>query len=172
MSHNWGSLMSHLSIALICLKSLPSAIKVKNSPKNTGIAKFDGVLWMNGYGQKLLSPQSRQVNMSHVCYHLHQHCILKTLCMVHWQRGVLPSKKTNSMITYFDSHTTNTSDVMFKWYGINRVMSNLFKLGIHMDSLSVFIKWQRLFVAFDLPKVTIYPWPLWQSKMSWRMVLI
>ena len=44
------------------------------------------------------------------------------------------------MITYIDNHITNTSDVMFKWYGKNRVMSNLFKLGIHIDSFDVFIK--------------------------------
>ena len=58
------------------------------------------------------------------------------------KRGT-PLSKTNSMITYFDSHTTNTSDIMFKWYGINRVMSNLFKLGIHIDSSAVFIDRQR-----------------------------
>ena len=60
--------------------------------------------------------------------------------MVHWQIGVPPLKKQIAMITYFDSYTTNTSDVMFELYGINRVMSNLFKLGIHMDSSAVFIK--------------------------------
>ena len=68
---------------------------------------------MNGLGQKSLSPHTRQVNMSQAWYSLHEHCILKTLCMGHWQKGV-PLSKTNSMIIYFDSHTTNTSDIMFK----------------------------------------------------------
>ena len=67
-----------------------------------------------------------------------------------YKRGT-PFQRTNFMIIYFYSHTTNTSDVMFKWYGINRVMSNLFKLGIHMDSSAVFIKCQD-FCSFDLPK--------------------
>ena len=48
---------------------------------------------MNGLGQKLLSSYTRQVNMSQVCYGLHEDYILKTLCMVHWQRGVPPFKK-------------------------------------------------------------------------------
>ena len=48
---------------------------------------------MNGWGQKILSPPPRQVSMSQVCYDLHEHCILKTLCMGHWQRGVPPFKK-------------------------------------------------------------------------------
>ena len=48
---------------------------------------------MNSLGYKPLSPHTRQVNMSQVCYSLHEYCILKTLCMVHWQKGVPPFKK-------------------------------------------------------------------------------
>ena len=68
---------------------------------------------MNGLGYKPLSPRTRQLSLSQAYYSLHEHCILKTLCNGHCQKGV-PLSKTNSMITYFDSHTTNTSDVMFK----------------------------------------------------------
>ena len=38
------------------------------------------------------SPHTRQVNMSQAYYSLHGHCILKTLCMGHWQKGVPPFK--------------------------------------------------------------------------------
>ena len=39
------------------------------------------------------SPHTGLVNMSQAYYSLHEHCILKTLCMVHWKRGVPPFKK-------------------------------------------------------------------------------
>ena len=48
--------------------------------------------------------------MSQAYYSLHEHEPFV------WDTGKkgYPLSKTNSMITYFDSHTTNTSDVMFK----------------------------------------------------------
>ena len=81
----------------------------------------------------MLSPQ--------VCYSLHAHCILKSLCMA--KRGA-PIQKTNYMITYFDSYTTKTSDVMFEWYGIYTVKRNLFKSSIYMDLSAIYIKWPKL----------------------------
>ena len=102
MLHDWGSLISLLSIALSCIY--------------ISTILHDILLCQSGqeYGY-------------------------------FWQiKATKVFHKTNFMITYFDSHTTNTSDVMFEWYGMNRVMSNLFKLGIHLDSSAVFIKWQRL----------------------------
>ena len=47
-------------------------------------------------------------------YSLHEHCILKALFYGTLAKRGIPFQKTNSMITYFDSHTTNTSDVMLK----------------------------------------------------------
>ena len=38
------------------------------------------------------SCSTRQVNMLQAYYSLHEHCILKILCMGHWQKGVPPFK--------------------------------------------------------------------------------